>query len=119
MLKDIIEKLYFDKCSVYEYEEKTDSVTHQTVGCENMIFENLPCRLSYNKSSAENNDECGVGTVSQSAELIISTDYDIKAGSKIVVTKQTGQTVSYKTNGVPSYYPSHQQITLELFERWV
>lgn len=117
MIKDAVEGLYFDKCDVYEYEESTNPVTHVTSHSQSKVFENLPCRLVY-KSITAAGMKCGAATVAQSTELITSPDYYIKPGSKIVVTKQTGQTIAYKSSGQPSFYPSHQQIMLELFEGW-
>lgn len=117
MIKDAIESLYFDKCNIYEYKKITDSVTHQATGYENKVFENLPCRLTY-KIIYANINENGAASKSQQAKLLISSEYKIKPGSKIILTKQTGQTTEYKASGEPAYYPSHQEIMLELFERW-
>lgn len=117
MIKNAVESLYFDKCDIYEYEEITDPITHQTKQGENKVFENLPCRLVY-KTITANSQQNGVATTSQVTELLLNPDYLVKDGCKIVVTKQTGQTVAYKSSGEPAYYPSHQEIMLELFERW-
>ena len=117
MIKEAVESLYFDKCDIYEYADTTDPITHQTKQGEIKVFENLPCRLVYKTISA-NSESNGAATISQSTELLINPDYNIKSGSKIVVTKQTGQTVAYKSSGQPSLYPSHQQIMLDLFEGW-
>ena len=54
----------------------------------------------------------------QSIKLITGPQYIIKAGTKIVVTKSTGQKVAYMSSGQPNFYPSHQEVNLVLFERW-
>ena len=53
----------------------------------------------------------------QTTTLFISPDVVIEPGSKIVVT-QNGKTVAYKQSGEPALYNTHQEIILELFERW-
>lgn len=119
MIKDAVEKLYFDKCDVYEYNTIKNPLTHQTKNEEEKVLNQIPCKLVYkynidNVSIMEN----GASSLNQLTKLIISPDYNIKAGSKIIVTKQTGQTVIYKSSGQPSYYSSHQEIALELFKKW-
>lgn len=119
VIRDDVEKLYFDKCDVYEYKEIVNSFTHQTKNKEKKVLSQIPCRLVYkyninNASVMEN----GANALTQLAKLIISPDYNIKPGSKIVVKKQFGQITAYKSSGQPSYYSTHQEIALELFEKW-
>lgn len=106
-----IEKLYIDTCSVYEYQQQTDSSTHITrPNVEVLVYENVPCKLSYKTVTYAN--EGIANSLSQVTTLIINPEIDIKPGSKILVTRD-GVTTVYKNSGLPARHINHQQITLE------
>lgn len=111
--KGIAERLYTGKCDVYVYCSNIKGVVKMQ---ETLVFENIPCRLSYkNKNSST---EGGVASrTEQTIVLFVSPDIDIKSGSKIVVT-QNGRTVEYESSGEPAVYQTHQEIMLELFKGW-
>ena len=111
-----IESLYDSTCTVIEYEEKKDPVTKKTAGKEVMVYQDRPCRLSY--SNIKKSDQLEVANaVTQIIKVFIAPELDIKAGSKLVVTKK-GRTVEYKNSGKPAIYDTHQEIVLELFKGW-
>ncbi len=112
-----VEKLYKDKFSTFEYTENINSETHQTGYDEVCVLTDIPCRCSYSSdSTAVEND--GAYNIPQNVKLITSVKYDIKPGTKVIVTKATGQVVAYKSSGQPAFYPSHQEINLELWEEY-
>ena len=117
MLIKAVERLYKDRFSSFEYKKCTDPVTHITSSKEVEVLKDIPCRCSYSSDNptAEND---GVHTKEQSIKLITGPQYIIKAGTKIVVTKSTGQKVADMSSGQPNFYPSHQEVNLVLFERW-
>lgn len=111
--KGIAERLYTGKCDVYVYCGNTKGVVKMQ---ETLVFENIPCRLSYkNKNSSTEGEPAS--SKSQTIVLFISPDIDIKSGSKIVVT-QNNKTVEYQSSGEPAMYQTHQEIMLELFKGW-
>lgn len=112
-----IESLYVGVCSVSELETERDKKTGRSVQVERAVIENQPCRLSFvsHNTTTKNNDI--VYEKPQEVKLFISPDIVIKEGSKIVVT-QNGRTKAYKSSGAPCVYVTHQEITLENFERW-
>lgn len=116
MHRKAVESLYLGKCTVYEHRKKKDEKTKLTGYEEVMVLENQPCKLSFEKVTAAASDGTSVA-VSQEAKLFFSPDIAIKPGSKITVT-QDGRTTDYTYSGIPAVYPSHQEIVLELFERW-
>lgn len=81
-----------------------------------VVLEGQPCRLSFETLKANAQSESGAA-VSQMAKLFVSPEVQIKAGSKITVA-QDGVTTDYTHSGIPAVYPTHQEIILELFERW-
>ena len=109
-----IERTYTDTCTVTEYE--THKKENKTTGFrETVRYSEEPCRLSFGSKNAA----VGTGTVtniSQSVKLFLSPDIEIKAGSKITVTHD-GRTTDYKQSGFPAVYSTHQEISLELFDR--
>lgn len=114
--KKAVESQYKGICTVYEYQKVKDDVTKVTATKEILVLEGVPCNLSY-KSIATTGENNNAATVSQAVKLFCALELCIKAGSKIVVT-QAGITTAYKSSGAPAVYPSHQEIALELFERW-
>ena len=115
MVRAAIQSLYDGKCTVtvrQEYEKDNGATGFQEV----ILIEDEPCRLSYSNISSTNENEVAA-TVSQVTELFICPDVDIPSGSKITVT-QNGETVDYSKSGVKAKYETHQQIMLQLWDRW-
>ena len=114
-VRKAIESQYKGRCDIFEYKSVTDEVTKITSQQEVLIQGNIPCKLSYEKINSTN--QSGAAQISMSTKLFISPDISIKAGSKIVVT-QNGVTTSFSNSGEPGRFTNHQEIMLELFERW-
>ncbi|MER2030949.1 MAG: hypothetical protein ABS903_17440 [Solibacillus sp.] len=58
-----------------------------------------------------------IGLVDKSKIELDGNEYDIPSGSKIIV-KQNGITESYTRSGKAAVFRMHQEIPLELFERY-
>lgn len=106
--------LWDGRCTIYEYQDITDPITHQTTQKEVQSVNDEPCRISYN-SEAVTNPSTGVAEMSQFIVLFIRPDLDISPGSVIEVT-QHGKTVKYRRSGKPAVYSNHQEIRLTLYE---
>lgn len=107
-----LERLYEGVCTIYRYENIYDSTAHCTRANKSVLYENQPCRISYNRTdSAEQTDT--VARVSQEITLFISSDINIPAGSIISAT-QEDSIVEYETSGQMVKYPTHQEIGLIL-----
>ena len=111
-----IEATYCGILSVSERQSVKDPVTHITHMEEVVVLENQPCKLSFETITTAIQTETAA-TISQAVKLFVSPDVTIKPGSKITVT-QSGVTTAYSSSGVPAVYPTHQEIMLELFEKW-
>lgn len=113
--RKFIEKLYIDTCNIYEFQRVVDPDTGITSQQEVLVYENVPCKVSY-----ETKKQAGDGVGSSlilSVKLFLSLDLDIKPGSKIDVTK-SGKTASYKNSGLPARYINHQEILLDNWQGW-
>lgn len=113
-----IEKTYIGTCDVIEYGNIVSNSAFTKKG-ETTVYSGIPCRLSYNRfnnmyPSATSET---AASASQQIKLFLAPETIIKSGSKIVVT-QNGVTTAFKSSSAPSYYVSHQEITLELFDKW-
>lgn len=106
--------LWTGRATIYEYQDITNPITHQTVQREVAVVEDEPCRLSYQHEQATN-IQSGAAVVSQSIMLLVRPDLVIKPGSVIEIT-QHGVTQKYKGSGQPAVYCNHQQIVLTLYE---
>lgn len=115
--RKVIESLYKGVCDIYEYKSSKDPATGR-VGKPKEVKVNskqIPCRLSYNSSQAVTQAEGGI--LVQNIKLFMAPEIVVKPNSKIVVT-QNGRTVAYKNSSQPMVYESHQEINLEIFDRW-
>lgn len=110
-----LNEMYEGVCDVIGYEEKKRD-NGSTSFTEEKIYTKQPCQLSY-KTKTQAYAGNGVYTPEQSITLFCDPDLQIKPGCKIVVD-QGGRTVVYKSSGQPAVYPTHQEIVMELLERW-
>lgn len=113
----IFEKVYYDAiCTVYELKKVKDEQTKITEENEVVVFDNQPCRLSFEKLSSTAQTETAA-EITQGVKLFVSPEIVIKGGSKIAVM-QNGRTQIFSSSGKSAVYPTHQEIMLELFEGW-
>lgn len=117
MIREVIELYYKDKCTIIEYEKTVDKITKQTKLKAIETMKDVPCRVIY-KSTNQSILDGGANKVSMGTKLLIQPDINIKAGSKIIVEKVTGDIEVYHRSGEPAYYPSHQEVMLELWKEW-
>lgn len=102
--------------SIFAYEKVKDPETKATSMREVLKMSDVPCHLSRSSIPAASQTASAAG-VEKEVKLFCNPDVSIPAGSKIAVT-QAGVTENYKCSGVPAVYVTHQEITLELFERY-
>ena len=116
-----LERMWKDRCSIIVQAEQTNPDTNLTDFQETPLFENQPCKLSFEKQTAT--DENHVATVSQGVTLFLSPDLVIPPGCKIVVQRfnRQGELVrefTYSQSGEAGVFTNHQEITLTLWEGW-
>lgn len=112
-VRKAIESLYRDTCDIYEYQKVTDPDDFSTNVQLVLVYEQVPCKISHKHINQTR--EGTSPTVSLISKLIINPDIDVKAGSRIVVTRNGVQT-EYKNSGHTARYFNHQEIMLELEE---
>ena len=115
-VRKAIESLYTGICNVIVYDDVTDPETHLTEKGEVVVFENIPCKLSFGRVNSSVSSET-YSEKGQGVKLFINPEMVVPPGSKIVV-EQNNVVTAYKLSGEPAVYTSHQEIPLELFERW-
>lgn len=110
-VREAFETMYDSTCTVVvreEYEKDNGSTGFREV----TVLENAPCSLQYTGAGATQQGDAAA-SVSQEIRIFISPDKEIPAGSKITVNS-----VNYTYSGVAAKYQTHQEIVLELWERW-
>lgn len=113
----IQESFHYDGAfSIFSYEKVKDPETKATAMQEVLKMSDVPCHLSRSSIPAAS-QTASAASVEKEVKLFCSPGVAIPAGSKITVT-QAGVTESYKCSGVPAVYVTHQEISLELFERY-
>lgn len=113
--KKFIESLYIDTCNIYEFQHVVDETTGITSQQEVLVYENVPCKLSFNRLP-----QTGDGAASSSSFLgtvFCAPDLEIKEGSKIVIVKN-GKTYALANSGVPRMGINHQEITVSEWKKW-
>ena len=113
-----LERLWRDRCTIFHRVETTNPDTNLTDFQETPLFEDQPCKLSFEKLTST--DENNVATVAQGVKLFISPDIVIPAGCKIVVKRfnQLEREFCYSQSGEAAPFTNHQEITLTLWKGW-
>lgn len=111
-----IEKLYTGRCTVIVRQDIKDPVTKITSQQEIPVLEDLPCRLSHERLAAAGTAS-PAALIAQSIKVFMAPEIAVPPGSKLVIT-QNAVTEEYANSGKPAVYATHQEITLNLFERW-
>lgn len=114
--RSAVESTYEGVCTVVEYTSTTDEETKIFRQKEEVVIQNQPCRLSFEKISAVVQTDAAA-KMSQGVKLFVVPEVTVRPGSKIIVT-QNGVTGEYAASGPPAVYPSHQEILLERFRGW-
>lgn len=108
-----LEKTYIDTCTVIEYQEVENPITHITDYEEVIVYENVPCKLSHHVPLASG--EGVSSSLSLSSYVTLNPDLVIKAGSKIIVTRN-GKDNVYAHSGESAMGINHQKIMLKIWE---
>ena len=111
-----IESLYDGVCNITQY-KKVMKENKSTEFKEEIVLKAQHCRLSYKTIVAAEKDENMASNLKQVAVLFIAPEVILNPGSKITIM-QNGITSDYKASGEPAMYSTHQEVVLELFERW-
>lgn len=111
-----IRKLFTDLCTI-----KTSVLTNDVYGGtsyeDDVLCENEPCRISYSSFKNADDSNNGASEIAQNIKLFIREDLTIPAGSRISVTRGS-VTTEYKASGVPAIHSNHQEINLELVDKY-
>lgn len=110
--KKFADIMYTDVCNVYN--QQKIKVNNKTKFENVLVIENEPCRLSYDNPKIAVQTESSTN-LSNNVKLFISPDIEVVEGSRIEVVRE-GKTYQFKCSGMPSMYPTHQEIKLELTE---
>lgn len=110
-----LQSLWKDTCTVIVREEATDPVTHLTDFADVTLFEDEPCRISF--ESIRSADGEHTDAAAQETKLFLSSNLTVPDGSKILVTRAE-RTLAFARSGESAVYKYHQEIPLERFREW-
>ena len=113
-----LERMWKDRCTFYVQKETTNPDTNLTDFQETPLFEDQPCKLSFENLSTT--DENHVAAVDQVVKLFLSADVVIPPGCKIVVHRfnDLEREFTYSQSGEAGVFSNHQEITLALWDGW-
>lgn len=115
-VRKALEELYDGTVTCITREKTFNEKKKVTDYVEKIQFEDVPCRLSHSKTQV-NTVQAPAEHPAQEIKLFVAPEVTIPPASKLVVT-QNGVTRCYRQSGVPAVYQSHQEILVELSERW-
>ncbi|AJA42659.1 hypothetical protein phiCT9441A_47 (endogenous virus) [Clostridium phage phiCT9441A] len=106
-----VENLYDSTCNITGGKEKVkDPVTKETKIVPKIKYKDIPCRVS-KQSLSKNNQTDTVNEVVYELKLFIAPELEIKQGDTVEVTNQFGNKESYRAGeGFP--YNTHQEVIL-------
>ena len=116
-----IRKLWKDRCIIqssveYTKENRAKGKRWQT------LVSNEPCKLSFFNNVRLNNPSVDLpmaAQVFQQTKLFIRPDLEIPAGCRItVVTHENNITLYFENSGIPAFFTTHQEILLEVVQKW-
>lgn len=110
-----IERLYNGTGTIWEHVTQTNPNNFQEESREIAVVENQPCHLSVQSIPAVSGSPAA--QMVKSVKLFLAPEITVNPGSRITVT-QDGITADYARSGVAAVYSSHQEIQLELLDRW-
>lgn len=114
MAQKAVKSIWKDKLTVIEH-QKVKKGNGATGFADVVVLENEPCKLSFQRVGAV--DQQKAAKLVQSVSLICDKALEIKPGSKLIVLHEGNET-AYTQSGKPAVYSVHQEIPVELFERW-
>ncbi|BDR66977.1 phage protein [Clostridium tetani] len=106
-----VESIYDCTCNINGGKEKVkDLVTKETKIVPKIKYKDIPCRVS-KQSLSKNNQTDTVNQIVYELKLFIAPEINIKQGDEIEVTNRFGDKESYKAGeGFP--YNTHQEVIL-------
>ena len=113
--RNAMKELWTDICSIYvrRAEARADAADTFAEVC---IAENAPCRVSYGAGKAAKM-KGGAAEIRQQVKLFLSNDICVPPGSRICV-ERGGQERMYRASAEAMRYTAHQEIEMELMDRW-
>ncbi len=113
-MREAIEALWTDVCSIavrraVQAEGGAEELREETIAT------GVKCRLSYIEAGAAQLDVAA--QLGQRAKLMLGCELEVPPGSLITV-ERCGRQVKYRSSGAPRLYRSHQEIEMELSDRW-
>lgn len=114
LAEQAVKSLWRDTMTVVEHHKvkRKNGVT----GFEDVeTIKGEPCKIIFKTLRATDQQEAA--GLTQGIKLLCDKNLTVPEGSKILVLHE-GAEMAYKQSGTPAVYSVHQEIMLELFERW-
>ncbi|MGM9552557.1 MAG: hypothetical protein ACI3XA_09920 [Clostridia bacterium] len=113
-VKKAAEKFFCDECDIYETRAVTEN--GRTTFIKMCVNKSIPCRVSakaylFGENAAKEGDM--ITKVSKKVKLYLPSEYDVKEGS-IIEVKSSGRIKVFGKSGVVNYYPSHNEVMIEI-----
>ena len=112
--------MYRGVCDIFAAEPVRDPAGTVTFR-ETPAYTGVPCKLSFKtmtvRTLTSSSQTESAAQVVQSVKLITAPEIRIPPGSRISV-EQDGVRTDYCSSGKPAVFPAHQEVMLELAQKW-
>lgn len=105
-----IEKLYTDRCTIYEYQSVWDPNKGEDVQKPVPIVVDQPCRISQ-KALGTNGQTEAQNNIAYETKIFVAPELEINQGSMLTIVRN-GVERKYHA-GEPFMYPTHQEISIQ------
>lgn len=114
--KKALARMHTDRCTVTVSVAHKDPITHITHNTDEVLHENIPCKLSFQSIVPASGEVAQAITLA--AKLFLDSSVAIPAGSRITITRPDGRVLHFTSSGEPGPFGSHQEIGLLYAERY-
>lgn len=115
--REALERLYTGVCTIEVRKRAKNEETKKQEYIEEVIYENVPCRLSHSSNDPSNSRPLPIAEQVITLFLAPAAEIEVPDGSRITVT-QDEITDVFGHSGKPNNFPTHQEITLTTWEGW-
>lgn len=108
-----LETLHTGRATIVVTKAVKDPLKKSCVKKEEVLYSEIPCRLSYRLDKNLTQDEGMFSSANKTISLFTSPSIDIPEGSKILVNWQ-GRKLELKNSSLPAIHKSHNEYIVEM-----
>lgn len=120
-LKNAVALTFWDKCTVTRQNTRTNITTHVEEAYQEVLYLDIPCKISYRNISnaAQSNADGSTNSASKQVTLFTASEIDIPSGCTITVNMGSGDVIELERSGIPACYATHKEYNVVQVEDYL